>query len=131
LFFYLFVLLMLSKPVIVMGASPVPDPETTLNLRPAPVNNLVRANAISGNTHSVAVAGKFAYIGEGFYLNVVDISDLAVPVVIGKTQRLSGPLEDILTVGNYAYVAANRAGMWIINITNNSRYYNKWWVFYS
>lgn len=113
-----FPLLVLSLPGIALGAAPVSNPEITLNFQPSPVNNFTRADRISGHTHSVTVAGKFAYIGEGSQLNVVNISNPAVPVVIGKAQPLSGLIEDILTAGKYAYVAANKAGMWIIDISN-------------
>ncbi len=63
------------------------------------------------NTAAVVVAGNYAYVAnadaaEGGGLRVVDISDLAHPVVIGSVET-SGTSKGLVVVGDYAYLANN------------------------
>ena len=73
---------------------------------------------IRGSTEAVAIQGNFAYIGIGPRLVILNISDPAHPVFVGKTAVLPGIVWDISISGSYAYVAAESGGLRIINISN-------------
>jgi hypothetical protein len=55
---------------------------------------------IGGNTESVFVEGDYAYIGEGPRLTILDISNPANPIVIGKSAPLPGVVQDIQVSGS-------------------------------
>ena len=51
----------------------------------ADAENVEFVGHIGGVTHAVAVQGSYAYIGEGPRLTILDISNPASPIVVGKT----------------------------------------------
>jgi uncharacterized protein YfaP (DUF2135 family)/plastocyanin len=71
-----------------------------------------------GSLDAVAVAGGYAYVGIGPRLAVVDISNPALPTQLSQTEVLGGFVKSVTIVGNYAYVAADSAGLYIIDISN-------------
>ncbi len=67
---------------------------------------------------AVAIRGHYAYIGGcDSTLAVVDISDPAVPVLVGRFAT-PGDAEGIAFSGNYAYVADYTYGLRVFNISN-------------
>jgi PKD repeat protein len=75
---------------------------------------------IGGETTAVFVEIDRAYIGEGPRLVILDISNPAIPTVLGKTAPLPAMIDDIYVSGNYAYIANERGGMRIVDVTNPS-----------
>lgn len=73
---------------------------------------------IGGTISDVAVAGDYAYIGQGQDFVVLDISDKSNPVEVGKLTTPS-IISYVTVSGNYAY-AINTNGLNIVNITNPS-----------
>ncbi|MEW5844416.1 MAG: T9SS type A sorting domain-containing protein [Bacteroidota bacterium] len=55
-----------------------------------------------GPCYSVAVKDKYAFIGNGLMLQVLDVSNPAVPKVIGELMT-GNPIRGIVVNGNYAY----------------------------
>jgi hypothetical protein len=75
---------------------------------------------IGGATLAVAVQGRYAYVGVGPRLVVVDVGDPARPVEVGRTGVLPGVVRDVAVSGSYAYVADGDAGLRVIDVSNPS-----------
>ncbi len=73
---------------------------------------------LGGANSALAVQGNYTYVGEGPRLAIVDSSNKADPVVVGKTAPLPDVVLGVKAAGNYAYVAAGWAGLRIINISD-------------
>ena len=71
---------------------------------------------IGGRTYAVAVQDNYAYIGVGPRLFILDVSDKARPVVIGRTGVLPGVVIDVAVSGSYAYVADGEGGLVILRL---------------
>ncbi len=81
--------------------------------------NVEYVSQIGGPSYVVAIYGNYAYIGIGPRLVILDVSNPSSPVEVGKTDILPGMLvEDIMVVGDYAYVANYDGGLRIVNVTN-------------
>jgi PGF-pre-PGF domain-containing protein len=91
-------------------------------------NNPVITNALTteaqdlsshygGSVSNVAVAGNYAYLGQGQDMLVVDISEVSSPSEAG---RLTTPslVNNVVVSGNYAYVANGENGLVIVDITD-------------
>jgi len=67
----------------------------------------------------IAVAGNFAYIVGGNYLNIINVADPDNPVRVGQYSLPSGAMASGVAVnGNYAYVATGNKGLRIIDISS-------------
>jgi hypothetical protein len=89
----------------------------------APVVNssIAIASGGGGNMNSIAVAGSFAYVanGPGNNMQIINISNPAIPVITGSV-GLNSP-HSVAIAGNFAYVTgnpANKPGMVTVNISN-------------
>jgi len=67
-----------------------------------------------GPCFDVAVEGSYAYIGNGYEFQVLDISNPASPKIIGQLP-MRYPIENVAVSGNYAYTIRP---FYIINISN-------------
>jgi len=83
--------------------------------------NVELVGQIGGITHAVAVEGNYAYIGVGPRLVILDVSDKAHPIVIGRTGVLPGVVSGVAVAGSYAYVAVEGGGLRIINVADPAR----------
>ena len=81
-------------------------------------NGLELVGHIGGWTRAVAVQGSYAYIGEGSQFTVLHISAPAAPRMVGKTLPLEDVVYGVAVVGNYAYVAAGRGGLYIVDVSD-------------
>jgi len=73
----------------------------------------------NGPCCAVDVSGNIAYFGNGGYLEVVDISDPANPIELGKVLTPS-EVYGIAVSGSYAYVADGWKGLRIIDVSTPS-----------
>jgi hypothetical protein len=73
---------------------------------------------IGGSTHSAAVHGDLVYVGEGFALTILDISNEQDPLIVGKTLPFPGIVRDVTVIRDYAYVANSWGGLRIINVAD-------------
>ena len=73
---------------------------------------------VGGPTQAVAVQGKYAYVGVGPRLMVLDVSDPTAPREVGGSAPFSGPVQDIAVSGTVAYVAAGGAGLQVVDVSN-------------
>lgn len=84
---------------------------------------------------TVAVQGDYAYVGEGFTLAVVDVSDPVHPVVVGRTERSRGSINDVVVAGKWVYLTAGVGGLRIIDISDPTTpvevgfYETNWYAF--
>ena len=70
-----------------------------------------------GATKAVAVVGDRAYLGVGPRLSVLDISDPARPVELGRTAGVfRGAVQEVVVSGDYAYVSAGT--LRIVDVSN-------------
>lgn len=65
----------------------------------------------------VAVAGSYAYVANGDDLRIVDVSTPSSPKEVGAYDIPNNFTRDVAVAGNYAYVAAYRAGLRILDIS--------------
>ncbi|MCP4414747.1 MAG: hypothetical protein GY808_19490, partial [Gammaproteobacteria bacterium] len=89
-----------------------------------PLTNYAQSSNVSlmgrwanGPCYAVDVSGNIAYFGNGGYLEIVDISNPANPVELGKIVLPSIP-QNVTVSGNYAYVANEFDGLRIVDISN-------------
>jgi hypothetical protein len=85
--------------------------------------NVELVGHIGGATVAVFVQGNYAYVGMGPELAVLDISDPTHPVRVGyvvlSDMELS-TVHDIYVAGNYAYVAADSAGLRVVDVSRST-----------
>ena len=81
-------------------------------------DNVELVGYIGGSTYSAAVKGGLVYVGEGFALTILDISNEQDPLIVGKTLPFPGIVRDVTVVGDYAYVANSWGGLRIINVAD-------------
>ena len=98
-------------------ASPQRANADTASLQ-AQSSNVQFVGQIGGKTYAAAVQGNYAYVGVGPRLVILNISNLANPVVVGQTGVLPGFVVDVAVAGNFAYVADGGDGLRIIDVSN-------------
>lgn len=82
---------------------------------PSEVGKLTTSSVVNG----IAVAGNYAYVADGENgLVVVDITNPAVPIIVGTYTYNSGYAYGIAVAGNYAYIANGNSGLIIAEITD-------------
>jgi hypothetical protein len=86
-----------QKPISTPTKTSEPTPETP------GVEQLKVVGQIGGQTRSITVSGKYAYVGVGMIVMVLDISNPDNPSEIGSTQPFEGDIRDIAISGNIAY----------------------------
>ena len=84
----------------------------------ADAENVELVGHIGGVTEAVFVQGNYAYIGEGPRLTILDISSPVSPTVVGKTPPWPDFVQDIYVSGSYAYIAADRAGLRVVDVSD-------------
>lgn len=70
----------------------------------------------NGPSKAVTISGTDAFIGNGGYLVIIDVSTPASPSETGKI-ALPEPMHNIVVSGNYAYIADGKSGLRIIDIS--------------
>lgn len=72
-----------------------------------------------GVCRAAAVQGNLAFMAEGSYLRIVDITQPDNPVPLGAA-RADDLIEGVTISGNHAYVAASKGGVQIVDFSNPS-----------
>ncbi len=72
---------------------------------------------VGGVNLAVAVQGAYAYVGEGPRVTVLDISNPASPMLVGKTPPFSDIVRDIGVAGDHVYVAAGASGLHVVDVS--------------
>jgi hypothetical protein len=70
-----------------------------------------------GNALSVAVAGRYAYVGTESGLKIIDVTNAAAPAVVGTYASVSFAY-GVVVSGKYAYVTDDGNGLRILDISN-------------
>jgi hypothetical protein len=86
-----------------------------------PVSAAVQVEMVGqcgGACYAAAVSGQIAYVGIGPRIVALDISNLPNVAVLGVSEVLPGIVQGVILSGNYAYVAADYAGVVAIDISN-------------
>ncbi|WP_370574159.1 PGF-pre-PGF domain-containing protein [Methanomethylovorans sp.] len=82
---------------------------------PSEVGRLTTSSVVN----DIAVAGNYAYVADGENgLVVVDITNPALPTIVGTYTYSSGSAYGVAVAGNYAYVANGNSGLIIMEIAN-------------
>jgi hypothetical protein len=100
-----------------IGNGPGLSPRSKTNST-ASAENVEFVGHIGGATKAVFVERDYAYIGEGGALTVLDITDSTAPTVVGKTAVFPDIVQDIYVSGDYAYVAADDAGLRVMDVSD-------------
>jgi hypothetical protein len=72
-----------------------------------------------GRNYVSAVQGNHAYVGEGYGLAILDVSNPASPVVVGRTPLFPEMVSDVAVAGPYAYVSIGAGGLRIIDVSSS------------
>ncbi|MDP1677047.1 MAG: T9SS type A sorting domain-containing protein [Bacteroidota bacterium] len=67
---------------------------------------------------SVVISGQYAYIAAGSRSHIVDISDPAVPLYVGRINGYGGYHQYLNVRSGYAYVCNYDASLSVVNVTN-------------
>jgi len=78
--------------------------------------NVDIVSQFSEDVFDVAVAGSYAYIGQGQDFVILDIIDVENPSEVGRVTTLS-EVNDLAVSGNYAYIANGDNGISIVDIS--------------
>ncbi|HEX8682183.1 MAG TPA: hypothetical protein VF707_07715, partial [Ardenticatenaceae bacterium] len=80
--------------------------------------NVELVGQVGGYAFAVAVQGNYAYIGIGTRLHILDVSDPAQPLLVAQSTVLPSAPNDIVVIGDYAYVAAG--DVYILDVSDPS-----------
>ena len=108
-----------AGPALTPGPAPHPGGKGHPHLQ-ADARNVELVGQIGGATDTVAVQGRYAYIGLGPRLAVVDISNPARPTLVGQSAILPDLVEDVAVSGTLAYVADGDGGLRVIDVSNSA-----------
>ena len=73
---------------------------------------------IGGSVNDVAVAGEYAYVGDGLALTILDVSTPSSPEVVGRSGFLPDIVQGIEMAGNYAYLADGSGGLRVVDVSD-------------
>mgnify|MGYP002387827030 CR=1 FL=1 len=106
-------------------ATPTPSAQVTQETPAATMPEQVYTSAnmeyvgrIEGASLAVDIQEDILYLGIGQRLALLDISNPAMPLIIGKTQTFAGIVVDFVISGGLAYVADDEAGLRIVDVTD-------------
>ncbi len=71
-----------------------------------------------GTSAAVAVQGNYAYLGEGYRLAVLNLSNPGAPALVGRSMPIPDRIQGITLSGSLAYVAAKSAGLVILDVSD-------------
>lgn len=100
-------------------------PEAIQMTQLANAENVEFVGHIGGPNLYAFADGNYVYVGEGPRLTILDITNPALPIVLGKTLPLSGIVEDIYVSNDYAYIAADQfyarsGGLQVVDVSDPS-----------
>ncbi|MBI2939849.1 MAG: hypothetical protein HYY04_05365 [Chloroflexi bacterium] len=108
----------------VAAAPATPTPTATVTPTATPSSSRVEfVGQIGGVTRAVAVAERngvtYAYVGVGPRLVILDVSDPADPVLVGRSALLPGVVNGLAVDASHAYIAAGDRGLRILEVGTN------------
>ena len=62
----------------------------------------------AGDTWDVDISGSYVYVADGYYVRIVDISDVSNPTEVGS-YAVGDAAQGVFVSGNYLYVADSNA----------------------
>ncbi len=114
------VALMMTMWLILSGMTGAPPVRAERLAAPAaPEGDALMLELVSqtgGQVKDVAMQGDYLYLGVGPRLHILDISDAAHPVLVGKTPLLGGNVGAIEPAGEYVYAIAD--GLQVISVAD-------------
>ena len=73
----------------------------------------------AGDTYDMTVSGSYAYVADGSYARIMDISDISNPTEVGS-YAVGDTAHGVFISGNYLYVADSNAGLLILDVTDKT-----------
>ncbi|PKO19068.1 MAG: hypothetical protein CVU39_00520 [Chloroflexi bacterium HGW-Chloroflexi-10] len=113
-----FFLPLLAAILFISAAQPYNAIQSAEVQRGGPTWEFDLLNQMGGSMRAVAVQGETAYVGAGPRLVIVDISEPENPQFLGRTEILPDLVENVVVDGDYAYVAAFSAGLFIVDVSD-------------
>jgi hypothetical protein len=96
-------LAMLVLVALILPGNPAPTIQAQILVSP----NIELVNYLGGRITAVYIAGNYAYLGQGNRIAIVNVSNPAVPVVVGQTDPLPGSASAIYATHGYVYAYIN------------------------
>lgn len=123
-FILLFGILSLASPHPTTASLPAPLPAIfafqPLLIDPAQYTkepfNMERLAILGGTSGAVAQSGNLVLLGKGLKLLLLDATNPSAPFLLGECGPLPGYISGVAVNGSYAYLAAQSAGLIIIDI---------------
>lgn len=106
------------QPAQVDNVAALPSTGNLHQLTAQQARNVTLVGQVGGIANAVVVQGIYAYLGIGPRLVILDVSEPALPTLIGQTAVLPNIVEDVAVVGSCAYLALNDSGLRIIDISS-------------
>ncbi|MBD3236862.1 MAG: hypothetical protein GF330_09170, partial [Candidatus Eisenbacteria bacterium] len=100
-----------TTPALCTHASPE-DPQ------PSTRENVDHLGHVGGSTEGVCIAGTTVYCGEGLRLAMLDVTDPATPILLGRSEPLGGVVDGVRVAAGLAYVAAGLGGLRILDVSD-------------
>lgn len=97
---------------------PPPRQADGRNDPPPNSKNVELAGHFGGTMGPVAIDGRYAYVGQGPRVAILDLADPTVPVEVGRTPLLPARVGGIVVANGYAYVTVSCCLLLVIDVTN-------------
>ena len=91
--------------------------QATLNVSNLAAIDLEPIAQVGGSVNVISTDGTHAYVGGGQSLSVLDLSEPSQPLQVGSI-CLPNAIKSMSLVGNYAYVAAGAAGLFVVDVSD-------------
>lgn len=94
-----------------------------------PTNPIEVGSCPIAQGYQIAVSGNYAYTVGDHHLDIINVSNPANPILVNHFYVSNGGAKGVAISGNYAYVAMQWVGLYVVNILNplapyNIGYYN-------
>lgn len=83
------------------------------------MNNSAAGNGSVGKSSFVEVKENYAYVAKGTQMTIVDISEPSMPIIVSQMAAFSDGIRNIKVSSNVAFLAAGKAGIIMIDITDS------------
>jgi len=85
--------------------------------------------SITGKSYNFQIKGSYLYLANGLDgLKIIDIQDISNPIIINTFYNNDGIIKDVLIDENYAFLACDDDGLYIVDILNpmDLKLVNQW-----
>ena len=116
-FILIFIILILAEKTPAQGFESNINQKKSFQISQGDSNVTVIGRWAYGRNNATFVVGNYAYIGKKEAMDILDISNPDFPVCVGQI-LVPSEVYDVCVENNYAYLAADNAGLRIIDVSD-------------